>query len=72
VSAGSSATPLRRIGVLVGATCASGISLTAGAVNLAISVSIALPLGLWAYGFLHRFDREDPTTPASRPRPNIE
>lgn len=57
------------IGVVVGASWASGVSLTAGAVNVVITVSIALPLGLWAYGFLHRFDPEDPTTPALRTRP---
>ena len=32
-------------------------------VNVAITVSIALPLGLWAFHFLHRFDAEDPVAP---------
>jgi len=56
------------IGVVVDASWASGVSLITGAVNVAITVSLALPLGLWAYGFLHRFDREDPTTPSPRSR----
>jgi hypothetical protein len=57
------------IGVIVGASWAEGVSLLAGAVNVGITVSIALPLGLWAYRFLHRFDQEDPTAPAVRARP---
>jgi hypothetical protein len=56
------------IGVLVGATWARGGSATAGALNVAITVAIALPLGLWAFGFLHRFDGEDPTSPAEHHR----
>jgi hypothetical protein len=56
------------IGVLVGATWAHGSSVVTGAVNVAITVGIALPLGLWAFGFLHRFDREDPTVPVARRR----
>jgi hypothetical protein len=36
-------------------------SVAAGLINVAISTVIALPLGLWSYRFLHRFDREDPT-----------
>jgi hypothetical protein len=57
------------IGSLVGATWAAGDSTVAGAVNVAITVSIALPLGLWAFHFLHRFDDKDPTSPSSgRPR----
>jgi hypothetical protein len=38
-------------------------SLLSGAINVAISLSIAVPLALWAYRFLHRFDGEDPTAP---------
>jgi hypothetical protein len=57
------------VGVIVGASWASGVSLSEGFVNVAITVSIALPLGRWAYGFLHRFDREDPTVPAPHHRP---
>jgi len=56
------------MGVLAGATWAKGFSVVAGAVNVAITVSIALPLGRWAYGFLHRFDSEDPTVPIPRHR----
>ncbi|HZQ57977.1 MAG TPA: hypothetical protein VFA84_08075 [Acidimicrobiales bacterium] len=44
------------IGVLVHATWASGASAGEGAVNVAIVVGIALPVALWAYRFLHRFD----------------
>jgi hypothetical protein len=54
------------IGSLVGATWASGDSALAGLVNVAITISIALPLGLWAFSFLHRFDDEDPTQPTPR------
>ena len=36
-------------------------TIAAGLINVAITVVIALPLGLWAYHFLHRFDDEDPT-----------
>jgi hypothetical protein len=57
------------IGVLVGATWAQGVSVLTGAVNVSITVGIALPLGLWAYRFLHRFDEEDPTAPVDRHRP---
>ncbi|MGH9116962.1 MAG: hypothetical protein ACRD0A_03510 [Acidimicrobiales bacterium] len=56
------------IGVVVGASWASGVSLVEGAVNVAITVGIALPLGIWAHRFLHRFDREDPTAPVVRTR----
>jgi hypothetical protein len=56
------------IGVLVGATWAANASLAEGAINVSITVAIALPLALWAYGFLHRFDAENPTTPAVRRR----
>ena len=51
------------IGAMVGATWASSDTVAAGAVNVAIVVAIALPLGLWAYDFGHRFDGEDPTVP---------
>jgi hypothetical protein len=57
------------IGVIVGASWGQGVSLLAGAVNVGITVTIALPLGLWAHDFLHRFDSEDPTTPVERRRP---
>jgi hypothetical protein len=57
------------VGVLVGAGWAARTSVVTGAVNVAITVGIALPLGLWAYNFLHRFDNEDPTKPAGHGRP---
>jgi len=38
-------------------------SLVAGAINVLISLIIALALGLWAYRFVHRFDGEDPAAP---------
>jgi hypothetical protein len=56
------------IGVIVGASWADGVSLTAGAVNVSITVGIALPLSLWAHWFLHRFDREDPSAPGEHSR----
>jgi hypothetical protein len=56
------------VGALVGASWASGDSAGAGAVNVAITVGIALPLGLWAFKFLHRFDDEDPATPSPQTR----
>ena len=59
----------RLVGALIGATWAAGRSLSAGAINVAITLSIALPLGLWAHRFLHRFDAEDPTAaPSQRQR----
>jgi hypothetical protein len=58
----------RLIGVLVGATWARGSSAVAGSINVAITIAIALPLGLWAFRFLHRFDDEDPTSPAEHHR----
>ncbi len=54
------------IGALVGASWASTDSAASGAVNVSIVVAIALPLGLWAYDFGHRFDGEDPTVPPER------
>lgn len=61
----------RLIAYLVKAPWADGYSLGAGALNVTIVVGIALPLGLWAYRFLHRFDAEDPTAPpAWRRRPS--
>jgi hypothetical protein len=61
---------VRLVGYLVKAPWAHGYSLAAGAINVGIAVGIALPLGLWAYGFLHRFDYEDPTAlTGSRTRP---
>lgn len=60
------------VGHLVGARWAAHSSLAEGAVNVAIAVGIALPLGEWAYRFLHRFDSEDPTSPPpERPRPPV-
>jgi hypothetical protein len=56
----------RLIGALVGASWAAGGSLWGGAINVAITLAIALPLGFWAFRFLHRFDDEDPTVPPSR------
>jgi hypothetical protein len=56
------------VGSLIGASWASGDSAGAGAVNVAITVGIALPLGLWAFTFLHRFDAEDPSVPNPRTR----
>jgi hypothetical protein len=56
------------IGVMLGATWAHSVSLAAGAINVAITVGIALPLGLWAFRFLHRFDSEDPAVPAPQRR----
>lgn len=56
------------VGSLVHAGWAAGDSVAAGAVNVAITVGIALPLGLWAFHFLHRFDDEDPTRPERRSR----
>jgi hypothetical protein len=56
------------IGSLLHATWAAGDSAAAGAINVAITVGIALPLGLWAFHFLHRFDDEDPTQPSQPTR----
>jgi hypothetical protein len=53
---------------LVGASSAGHNSVVAGTLNVSIVVSISLPLGLWAYGFLHRFDDEDPSAPKPRRR----
>ena len=59
----------RLVGYLLKAPWAQGYSLGAGALNVAIAIGISLPLGLWAYAFLHRFDAEDPTArPRQRPR----
>lgn len=61
---------VRLVAYLVKAPWAAGYSLGAGALNVAISIGIALPLGMWAHRFLHRFDDEDPTAPpAWRRRP---
>ena len=54
------------IGALVGAPWAARGSLLAGAINVAIAIGIALPLGIWSFRFLHRFDHEDPTAPPSQ------
>ncbi len=58
----------RLIGVVVGATWASGTSGVAESLNVTITVAIALPLAFWAFRFLHRFDGEDPTSPAAHHR----
>ena len=59
------------VGSLVGATWAAGDTSVAGLVNVAITVGIALPLGLWAFHFLHRFAAEDPARPRlERRRPH--
>lgn len=54
------------IGALVKAPWAARDSLLAGAINVGIAIGIALPLGVWSYRFLHRFDQEDPTAPPSQ------
>ena len=51
------------VGRLVGAAWARHVSLLGGFLNVLVVVGIALPLGLWAFSFLHRFDDEDPTVP---------
>jgi hypothetical protein len=51
--------------VLVGARRGPGTSVLTGTLNVLIVISIAVPLWRWAFRFLHRFDREDPTTPVS-------
>lgn len=56
------------MGTLLGATWATGESTSAEALNVAITVSIALPLGLWAFRFLHRFDDENPIAPRRQRR----
>ena len=58
------------MGHLVGAQGGRNVSLAGGLLNVVIVISIALPVGVWAFSFLHRFDREDPTSPPSvRHRP---
>jgi hypothetical protein len=56
------------IAELIKAPGSSDQSLVAGAINVSISLSIAGPVGLWSYRFLHRFDGEDPTAPPARRR----
>jgi hypothetical protein len=53
------------IGTLIHAWPAGGGSVAAGAINVAITVAVALPVGLWAFRFGHRFDHEDPSVPTS-------
>jgi hypothetical protein len=56
-------------GALVRAPWANGFSVLAGVINVGITFAIALPVGLWAYGFMHRFDWEDPSArPGQRQR----
>lgn len=57
------------IGTLVGTRPMTGGAVLAGSLNVAVVVGIALPLGMWAFRFLHRFDDEDPTSPATHRRP---
>jgi hypothetical protein len=54
------------IGSLLGATWAQGASVAAGAINVVITISIAGPLGAWAFRFLHRFDDEDASVPIAQ------
>jgi hypothetical protein len=58
----------RLISALIQAAPATGGSVAAGTINVGITVSIALPLGLWAFRFLHRFDDEDPSVPVLQRR----
>ena len=51
--------------ILVGARRGPGTSVLPATLNVVIVVSIARPLWIWAFRFLHRFDGEDPTTPIS-------
>jgi hypothetical protein len=54
--------------VVVGARPMTGIAVLEGALNVMVVVGIALPLALWSWAFLHRFDAEDPTAPTSHRR----
>jgi hypothetical protein len=55
---------------LVGARSGHNGPLVGDFLNVLIVVGIALPVWLWAFSFLHRFDGEDPTAPPSvRHRP---
>lgn len=56
------------IHTLVVSTDPTGASIAAGALNVVITISIALPLGIWSFRFLHRFDAEDPDAPAPERR----
>jgi hypothetical protein len=56
------------VGTLIHAPWALRDSLLGGAINVGIVLTIALPLGIWAYGFLHAFDGEDPTAPPNQRR----
>jgi hypothetical protein len=64
------------IGRLAGSSWAAGTPVLAGAINVAITVSIALPLWAWSFRFLHRFDEENPSVPvalrmrSTRPAPS--
>ena len=49
---------------LTGATPLTSTAITKGALNVAVTCAIALPIGVWAYWFGHRFADEDP--PAKR------
>jgi hypothetical protein len=53
---------------LVGAPGWAGRSLVGGFLNVIVTVSIALPVGVWAFRFLHRFDDLDPTAPRTPAR----
>lgn len=56
------------VGVLVGTRPDTGPAIVAGTLNVAVVVGIAVPVWLWAFTFLHRFDTEDPTVPAAHRR----
>lgn len=56
------------IATIAGSAWASDRSLLIGFANVAVTVGITFPLGRWAFGFLHRFDAEDPTAPRARSR----
>ncbi len=56
------------IATLAGSEWASERSLGVGFAHVAVTLGITYPLGRWAFGFLHRFDAEDPTAPRARSR----
>lgn len=56
------------IATLAGSAWASDRSLLVGFAHVAVTLGITYPLGRWAFGFLHRFDAEDPTAPRARSR----
>jgi hypothetical protein len=61
---------LQLISYMLGAQWFSSGQLSRGTINVAIALGVTVPLGAWAYRFLHRFDGEDPErVPAQRRRP---